>query len=300
MKYNLVDTQTGRLLKPEIILSLSGGAARGYMFVGVHKVLEELGIGIKSISGTSMGSIIGMFIAMGKSNDELVEMGKQITVKDFADINFSNIFKGLFKGKKLHALLQRLSNNISFDELSIPFYAVTTLIDGRCKKKVVFKEGCVATAVLASASNPLFCAVEIDKRLYCDGYHYDNLSARSHIEAIKGNAQLESLPHLALDCLSNVAKVNLIERIISHVSTTQKNEIRKDMNKGILQGRLDYILDLECNKGQICFDKYLFLVDVGEKITRDHLPEMLNCLFGMSVEGLIEHNRKLSIQNAIT
>ena len=67
-KKKLEQLQLGR---PKIGLALSGGGAKGFAHIGVLKVLEENGIPVDCISGTSMGSIVGGLYAMGYSADEL-------------------------------------------------------------------------------------------------------------------------------------------------------------------------------------------------------------------------------------
>ncbi|MCK5446805.1 MAG: patatin-like phospholipase family protein, partial [Gemmatimonadetes bacterium] len=57
--------------RPSIGLALSGGSARGFAHVGVIEVLEEAGIPVDEIAGTSMGSVIGGLYASGLSTDEL-------------------------------------------------------------------------------------------------------------------------------------------------------------------------------------------------------------------------------------
>ena len=60
--------------KPKIGLALSGGAAHGLSHVGVIKYLEELGIGIDYVTGTSMGAIVGGLYSMGYSYSDMKEI----------------------------------------------------------------------------------------------------------------------------------------------------------------------------------------------------------------------------------
>ncbi|MCK5447156.1 MAG: patatin-like phospholipase family protein, partial [Gemmatimonadetes bacterium] len=56
--------------RPRIGLALSGGSARGFAHVGVLQVLEEAGVPVDAISGTSMGSVVGGLYSSGLSTDE--------------------------------------------------------------------------------------------------------------------------------------------------------------------------------------------------------------------------------------
>ena len=65
---------TLNVLSQDVGLVLSGGAARGLAHLGVIKALEENGIPIDYITGTSMGAIIGSMYAMGLTTDEMIQI----------------------------------------------------------------------------------------------------------------------------------------------------------------------------------------------------------------------------------
>jgi len=69
--------------RPKIGLVLAGGGAKGVAHVGVIKVLEELGVPIDYIAGTSMGAIVGGLYASGMTADELEAAVKSL---DWSDI----------------------------------------------------------------------------------------------------------------------------------------------------------------------------------------------------------------------
>ena len=60
--------------RPKVGLVLSGGGAKGFAHIGVLKVLEEIGMPIDCITGTSMGSIVGALYAIGYSAEELEQL----------------------------------------------------------------------------------------------------------------------------------------------------------------------------------------------------------------------------------
>ena len=72
-------------------LVLSGGGAKGYAHIGVIKALEEHGIPIDYITGTSMGAIVGGLYAAGYSPDEMIKI--------FGGQNFKNYYKGAMPPK---------------------------------------------------------------------------------------------------------------------------------------------------------------------------------------------------------
>ena len=70
-KSNYKEEFANNKTRPKIGLVLSGGGAKGSAHIGALKVIEELGIPIDYVSGTSMGSIIGGMYAMGYTADEM-------------------------------------------------------------------------------------------------------------------------------------------------------------------------------------------------------------------------------------
>ncbi|MDM8550119.1 patatin-like phospholipase family protein [Desulfobacterales bacterium HSG2] len=199
-------SDTGQADRPRIGLVLGGGGARGAAHIGVIKILEELRIPIDVIAGTSMGSIVGGLYASGMGPDELETAITNIDWNDafrdasprekrsfrdkHDDLNFmvksSPGFRdgelllpqGLIQGQKLNFILKSLTIPVAktenFDELSIPYRAVTTNIE--TGEVVVIGSGDLANAMRASMSVPgVFSPIRIDGRLLVDGGVANNL-----------------------------------------------------------------------------------------------------------------------------
>src|SRR5690554_452583 len=81
--------QTNEPVKPEVKIgiALSGGGAKGFAHIGVLKVLEEEGIPIQVVSGTSMGSIVGGLYAIGYTPAMLEEIAMRDDWVDFFSSN---------------------------------------------------------------------------------------------------------------------------------------------------------------------------------------------------------------------
>lgn len=137
-------------------IALSSGNARGMAHIGVLKVLEEEGIPIDMIAGTSAGAIFGAMYAAGRSIKEMV----QFAVGVQKQYNFRTGFRmwdfrlpprsGLIKGDMVLNYLRRWVQNKNFEDLQIPLYIVATdLISG---EEIVFENGPVAEAMRASMS----------------------------------------------------------------------------------------------------------------------------------------------------
>ncbi|WP_263147547.1 patatin-like phospholipase family protein [Pseudomonas sp. RIT-PI-AD] len=194
-------------VRPKIGLVLSGGAARGLAHIGVLKALEEQGVRIDAIAGTSMGAVVGGLYASGYRVDELEKLAlsldweqalsdappradvpfrrkqddRDFLVKQklsFRDDGSLGLPIGVIQGQNLALLLESLlvhtSNTRDFDKLAIPFRAVATDIANG--EKVVFDHGHLPQAIRASMSIPaVFAPVEMGGRLLVDGGMTDNV-----------------------------------------------------------------------------------------------------------------------------
>lgn len=137
-----------------ISLVLGSGGARGLVHVGVIRWLIEHGYEIKSISGCSIGALIGGVYAAGK----LDEFEEWITSIDQSDmtmlLDFSWQSSGMFKGDKIIDSLRQLIGEVAIDDLPIPYTAVAANVAE--EKEVWLKSGSLFDAIRASISLPLF------------------------------------------------------------------------------------------------------------------------------------------------
>lgn len=135
-------------------LALGSGAARGLTHIGALKAIEEKGIKISYISGTSMGALIGGAYAVGFSVEELENIALQTDWKLMAKLFSPKLpIRSLANSSYLTEFLNTIFKNKSFDDLKIPFSAVAT--DIQTGKMVVFEDGNLMTAVRASVSMPI-------------------------------------------------------------------------------------------------------------------------------------------------
>jgi len=203
-KNSIIKPQSGK--RPTIGLVLSGGGAKGLAHVGVLKVLEEIGLPIDYIGGTSMGGIVGGLYAIGYSAarlenlaqsldwDELLEdrmPRRSISIEEKEeDGKYVTSFPirqgriglpaGLIAGQKMSALLSRLTWPVhhvdDFRDFAIPFLCVATdIVTG---KAVVLDKGYLPDALRASMAIPtVFTPIELNNRLLVDGGVVRNLPA---------------------------------------------------------------------------------------------------------------------------
>lgn len=202
-----IDAQEPVVDRPKVGLALSGVSARGFAHIGVLKVLEEVGMPVDYITGTSMGSIVGSLYAIGYPVEELDNIARQVDWDDlfrdnvgrrymsmedkrwdaryqaslFLDRGRIRLPSGLVAGQKVSELLARLTWSVhhvsNFDELPIPFACVAT--DIATGEPVVLRKGSLPEAVRASMAIPtLFTPVIINDRLLVDGLIARNLPAQ--------------------------------------------------------------------------------------------------------------------------
>lgn len=137
-----------------VSLILGSGGARGLAHIGVIHWLEEHGYKIKSISGASVGAMIGGIYAAGKL-DEFEQWVRAITKFDILtllDLSWSR--SGLVEGDKIINSLIDLVGDQMIEDLPIPFTAVAT--DLSREKEIWINSGRLFDAIRASISLPLF------------------------------------------------------------------------------------------------------------------------------------------------
>ncbi len=160
-------TPPPRVLKaPKVALALGGGAARGFAHIGVIQVLEENGIKVDLVAGTSAGSLVAALYASGKSGQEMAKLAE--TMDEGAITDWSFPLKGLIKGEALARYVRQQTGGKTIEQLPVPLGIVATnLHDG---SGVLFRSGDLGLAVRASSAVPaVFQPVEIGARTFVDG-----------------------------------------------------------------------------------------------------------------------------------
>jgi NTE family protein len=139
-------------MKNRIALVLSSGGSRGLAQIGVIMELEKQGFHITSVSGSSIGSVIGGLYAMGKMDvyTEWVSSFNMTDVWGFMDFTLTK--QGLLKGERVFNKMKTIIPDMNIEDMSIPFAVVATDIIN--KKEVVFTKGSFYQAVRASVAIP--------------------------------------------------------------------------------------------------------------------------------------------------
>jgi NTE family protein len=151
---------------PAIGVALGGGFARGIAHVGVLKVLEQEGIPISIVAGTSVGALIGAAYCSGVTLQELEDMAASIRFSNFARWTLSRC--GFASNDRMISFLTRILKVKTFEELRIPLGVTAT--DFNTGEGVVFHSGSIIDPVRASCAYPgMFLPVQIRGRYMVDG-----------------------------------------------------------------------------------------------------------------------------------
>lgn len=138
--------------KNNIALVLSGGGARGMAHIGVIEELQKRGYNITSISGTSIGAVVGGVFAVGKM-DEFKEWVTSLGKLDIIKLmDFAITKGGLIKAEKIFKEMERIIGDIKIENLDVPFSAIAVDIENH--KEVIFTSGSLTHAIRASVAVP--------------------------------------------------------------------------------------------------------------------------------------------------
>lgn len=138
--------------RQKVSLVLSSGGARGLAHVGVIEELEKNGFEIVSISGSSMGALVGGFYACGKLDTYKEWALKLDRIDVFKLIDFTFSVQGFIRGEKVFKALEDIIPDCQIEDMRIPFCAVAT--DIKAKKDVAISSGSMYKAIKASVAIP--------------------------------------------------------------------------------------------------------------------------------------------------
>ena len=276
-------------------LVLSGGGAKGLAHIGVLKVLEEAGIRIDYIGGTSMGAMVGAMYAAGYSANELDSIFRSLDFDKLLQdkisrrskslherylydryavaLPFNNFKVGLpravSKGQSIYnefvKLLYPVNEIYDFSQLPIPFLCVATDIE--TGKGVVLENGFLPQAIKASGSFPsLFDLVEIDGKLLTDGGIADNYP----VDEIKKKG-VDII--IGVDVQSPLAKREEINSVLSIFSQITTFPMTDNMPKKIKETDIYIKPNIE-GFNIISFDKGEEIINNGRIAASLFLPRL--------------------------
>lgn len=288
-------TQTQTLIRPRVGVVLSGGGAKGFAHIGALKVIEESGLPIDYIAGTSMGSIVGGLYAMGYDTKTMTRLvreqdwdavmsddipRKYISVDEkimdrhyLATFPFRNnkiqMSSAIYDGEMVNLLLARLTspayNIIDYSKLSVPFLCVATDIENA--EAYEMTRGNLQRSIRASMSIPFYFApVEVDNRLLVDGGLRNNFPVHNlrekGIDIIIGiDVQRDFHEKEDLNSLANI-----LDQVIAMTDIDANRKAMQEVDIHIRPDLRDF--------GMMDFNYYDTIIALGEASARLYLPQL--------------------------
>jgi len=282
---------------PRLGLALAGGGAKAAASIGVLKVLQEEGIPIAGIAGTSMGAGVGGFYAAGYRPEEIAQI--------FASNDWNDIFRdtpvrafqtqeqkeagsrylleftfqdgrlfpptGLSAGQKLTNLLAAktlaasFEADLDFDRLRIPFRAVATDIE--TGEPVVLGHGLLHEAIRASAAIPvMFQPVEFQGHLLVDGGLVNNLP----VDVVRSMG-MDIV--IAVDASSKLEKRESLLTLLEILSQSVSLPVRRETERQA--ARADLVITPDTSAYSFTdFPNIPAIMRAGEDATRAALPRI--------------------------
>ena len=297
--------------KIKVGLVLSGGGAKGFAHIGVLKAIEEAGVTIDFIGGTSMGAIVGSLYACGYSVDELEIIVQKMNFKDYLDNEVSRdlmpfylreidgkyavklpIFdnkiqlpSGWSNGQnvlnQLSKYTQHVSNVQDFNNLPIPFFCIAT--DLETGKQVILNKGNLPEAVRASAAFPtLVKPIEIDDKWLIDG-------------GVVNNFPIDEVKNMGADFIIGVdvssqelykkkdlqSAINIMQQLVDYQMVNEKNLAKSNkadiyirpINKAYNTFSFENAQDIIKLGYDTAIQQIDGLRELGEKQNSDKLPK---------------------------
>jgi NTE family protein len=148
-------------------LVLGGGSARGWAHIGVIQVLEEAGVRLDLVCGTSIGALVGAAYAAGEL-ERFAQWVRAMRVKDVVALMDVGLTGGVIKGDRLIEYVRATFVDRPIEDLPMPFAAVATALHSGAE--VWLRDGSTVEAVRASIALPgLFAPVPRDGAMLVDG-----------------------------------------------------------------------------------------------------------------------------------
>src|SRR5690348_5253919 len=266
--------------RPKIGLALGGGFARGIAHIGVLRILEQYGIPIDFIAGTSVGALIAATYASGTSLADMERQGSATRFSDFGRWTLSRM--GMATNERIEDFLHMFTTAKFFHEMKIPLSIVATdLLSG---DSIHFTQGEIGPALRASCAYPgLFLPVEHQGRFLVDGFLTETVPAEAAREL---GAHIVIGVHLEPGLLRSAPRntIEVISRSFSILQTAATQLWHSDV---------DVLIEPDVHHVQ--WDEFVKtpqLVAAGEAAAREAVPKIKE-LVALSTTQRFHDRRRL-------
>ncbi len=249
--------------RPRIGLALGGGALRGAAHIGVLRVLEEEGIPIDLIAGTSAGALAGLLYASGMSPCEMEAMAHRL--------RFRQIFRWTVPrmtlwdiGPMARTLEHHVGKECLLEGLHIPLACVAA--DARSGEAIALKRGPAISAVQASCAIPMLVRPVVrEGRTLLDGSVAQMVPARAAREM---GADLVIAAHMSGSKFMHTSPGNLMESLVHGVKMVSHRLCQSDLEHA------DIVIRAEMGMHRHHISSIPAFIRAGEAAARDALPRI--------------------------
>ena len=252
--------------RPRIALALGSGAARGAAHVGVIKVLEEAGVPIDIIAGTSVGAFIGALYAGGQPTEAFERVLPTVRWRQLVRPTLP--FNGMVDNHPMVRFVEKYIGPVEFKDLSIPFACVASnAITGEAH---ILNKGPVAHAIRASTAIPgVMRPVRYGDKLMLDG-------AVAHPVPVALAKSMGADIVIAVDVRTpDFAKkmpTNFVATILNTIDIMSRRMIQDEMQLA------DVVINPCLESGSISFKESAATIAAGEKAARASLAAIIHKL----------------------
>lgn len=283
------------LKRPTVGLVMSGGGAKGFAYIGLLKVLEEVNMPVDYIGGSSMGAITAALYSVGYSAETIEQIIREqdwnTFISDEQERMYISYEEKLFGDKyiysmpienKIFSLSKSLNSSFNidlilnelfapaahitdFNDLPVPFLCIgTNLLTGEA---VILDKGNLARAVRASMAIPgYFSPTKYDGKYLVDGGVVNNYP----VEQVKEmGADIIIGADVQTGLKSNIEEIETMTAVLDQVISFNRVEAN-------LKGYelTDYLVKIEMPFGMLDFDQYDSIIAIGERVAREYYPQL--------------------------
>lgn len=284
---------TGR----SIGLVCSGGGAKGAAHLGVYYALNDAGITVDRVGGTSAGALFSIFMALEWDRSTIAQTLENVLIKS-SIVDITPPFLSLFAGKKGTKVVKRLFGDINIEDLWVPFYCVSVSLQNT--RAVIHTRGKVWKALRASASLPgIWPPMMIGKDYLVDGGLINNAPVDIMRKFRTGQIVLSDVTDagtfkesrimppgitgwgVLADWLNPFRKKRRLPGIIKLMTRANFIAIRKLQEKSMQEFPADLVISLPLKEyGILDFTSYAKVTEVGYAYTQARVEEWKEVLVG--------------------
>ncbi|ADO77941.1 patatin-like phospholipase family protein [Halanaerobium praevalens] len=260
--------------RPVVGLALSGGGARAMVNFGVIKALEEAGIPIDFMSGTSMGAIVSTLYGGGLNTKQMLDVVTTTSFGRLIDLGIGGS-GSLIDTKKLNLFMEEISPNKRLENFKVP--AALLSFELKAGKKYLTTQGRISDVIQSSYSIPLYFPIEHrDDKYFMDA------------------GILEATPAKAVSVLGAdfvIATTSFPEKNTQDLNSARAsinrflNVLQDNYSQQIIDNYADFVIDIDVSDYNFMdFNQAAKLVELGYQKTKKQMPALKKRLSANGIE----------------